>query len=327
MRVKMTAVILLFATLAWHSGAHAWGRRGHATVCEAAALLLAEKKEQSWLSSSSFDLSYYCNVPDITWKKGDLYKVEWTNHFMDLEIFDRAFRSSKIAKPFEMDRLTFNAKFPEVKDEAGRAYWRITELMTKLAQTVTALQPSNLALKNRHELQIEWLVAAGAIGHYVGDLGQPLHVSENFDGQLTHQKGLHAFFEDELVDRIFQTSSMQMQNEVMKLAQTKWRSQKAAFAKVSELQLIEVLATTSNRSLIELLAIDRRVGRKNLDRAMNAHHKMIVDRMAESAAVLAELWRRRLDWKFTGEKFYSFEGTPAYIVPPQVLPKTDAKTP
>ena len=35
--------------------------------------------------------SYYCNVPDFVWKEPATYGQESFNHFMDLEIFDRAF--------------------------------------------------------------------------------------------------------------------------------------------------------------------------------------------------------------------------------------------
>ena len=33
------------------------------------------------------------------------------------------------------------------------------------------------------------------IGHYIADSHVPLHVSSNHDGQLTNQKGIHAFWE------------------------------------------------------------------------------------------------------------------------------------
>lgn len=316
--LKLAAVVV--SVMVATSTAHGWGKRGHAAVCESAALLASEIESGEFLRSASFDLGYYCNVPDLIWKKGDLYQVEWTNHFMDLEIFDRAFRSSKVEKPFELDRLTFNAKFPDVKEEAGRAYWRIREMMAKLQTTVQELKRTNLDQTTRHRLQIDWLVAAGAVGHYIGDLGQPLHVSENYDGQFTRQKGIHAFFEDELVDHLFRKTSMQLESDVAKLAKTKWKEQKRRLSQKTEQQLIEDLTNSSNRSLKELLETDQKLGRKNVDRAAETNKKMIMDRLAESAVVLAELWTRRLGWKFDSNKFYSFEGMPSYIAPPRSQP-------
>ena len=36
------------------------------------------------------------------------------------------------------------------------------------------------------------------IGHYVGDLHVPLHTTKNYNGQLTHQHGIHGFWESRL---------------------------------------------------------------------------------------------------------------------------------
>ena len=36
------------------------------------------------------------------------------------------------------------------------------------------------------------------IGHYIADAHVPLHVSRNHNGQLTHQEGIHAFWESRI---------------------------------------------------------------------------------------------------------------------------------
>lgn len=36
------------------------------------------------------------------------------------------------------------------------------------------------------------------IGHYIGDAAVPLHTTENYNGQLTNQQGIHAFWESRL---------------------------------------------------------------------------------------------------------------------------------
>ena len=41
---------------------------------------------------------------------------------------------------------------------------------------------------------------AGVMAHYIGDLSQPLHDTKNYDGQLTGQPGIHAFFETTNID-------------------------------------------------------------------------------------------------------------------------------
>lgn len=303
-------LLLLFpfcAQMLLPSSSFAWGRRGHTVICEAASLLAAPNA--GFLKSSSYDLGYYCNVPDLAWKKGELYKVEWTNHFMDLEIFERAFRSVKSEKPFELDRVTFDSKYPFIKQEAGRAWWRIQELNQRLQKISQLLRDQNL--KDRHSAQADWLVTAGAIGHYVGDLSQPLHVTENFDGELTHQKGIHSFYEDAVVDELYS------RKDLLQMVLRKARKKSLSLKSQSTLELVKNLSEKSSRDLPALLALDLKVGRTPISKIADAHEAAIVEQMAEAALVLAELWSRELEWKFDGHRFFNFEGTPNYIVPPK----------
>lgn len=43
------------------------------------------------------------------------------------------------------------------------------------------------------------------LGHYVSDACVPLHLSSNYDGQLTGQKGLHALWESRLPEQFFES--------------------------------------------------------------------------------------------------------------------------
>lgn len=52
------------------------------------------------------------------------------------------------------------------------------------------------AFKNKNLKRI--LRLSSEIGHYIGDAHVPLHTTENYDGQLTDQDGLHAFWESRL---------------------------------------------------------------------------------------------------------------------------------
>ena len=52
------------------------------------------------------------------------------------------------------------------------------------------------AFEERDSLKI--LRASADLGHYVGDAHVPLHVTENYNGQLTGQRGIHAFWESRL---------------------------------------------------------------------------------------------------------------------------------
>lgn len=45
------------------------------------------------------------------------------------------------------------------------------------------------------------VTVAADMGHYTGDLHQPLHITENYDGQMTGQSGVHSRFESRLTSR------------------------------------------------------------------------------------------------------------------------------
>ena len=45
------------------------------------------------------------------------------------------------------------------------------------------------------------------LGHYIGDANVPLHTTENYNGQLTGQKGIHGFWESRLPELYFENYS------------------------------------------------------------------------------------------------------------------------
>lgn len=319
-RVLLIAIVVLEA-----QSAHAWGRRGHSIVCQTAAYMTAKEEKGGFLKAHSFDLGYYCNIPDLAWKKGDLYQKEWFNHFMDLEIFDRAFKeagdSVKNENPYLLSRDEFNAKFPTIENSAGRAYWRVRELLAGMEQIIASLKRTDLDIKERHEHQANWLLHAGAIGHYIGDLAQPLHVTENYDGQMTDQKGIHAWFEDTLVNELFLEENRGLESDVLKKAESIWRKRQKAWSTKTPLALMEEVTTTSNHRLKKLLALDKRMGRKDLKKAAQTFRPMIVEQLAEGSALLAELWRRGLGWDYNGTKFHNFLTTPPFLeIPTKATP-------
>lgn len=297
------------------SSAHAWGRRGHAIVCETAAYLASEETQGEFLKSHSYDLGYYCNAPDFHWKAPETYKVEWTNHFMDMEIFDREMKDSKVESPFAMDRASFDKTFPKIKQEAGRSWWRIRELSERLDTLTQSLKKTDLKTDERFRLQADWLTTAGAIGHYVGDLAQPLHTSENYDGQLSEQKGIHSFFEDKVVDELFLDKKGGFETEVLRKAEASWKKYKAKADKTNLLDLLKEMTTDSAKDLDSLLKIDKKVGRNDIKKAAAAQRDLIIRRLAAGAVVQAEMYRRHLGWDYVGKGFYTFVGTPAFIAP------------
>ena len=321
----MTSKMLVAATFSFlfliPTESFAWGRRGHSIVCQTAAYLDSNEPKAEFFKATSFDLGYYCNVPDLIWKRPATYKQEWFNHFMDMEIFNRLIKKSPLTKPYELDRDVFNVKFPEIKNEDGRAWWRIRELEDQLKGITEQLKKDKGSSAEKKASQLDWLVEAGAIGHYIGDLSQPLHVTENYDGQLSGQKGIHAYFEETVIDELYHSQTLGLEDEVMKAAEANWKKNQKFYATESTLALIEKLTETSNQRLVGLLAIDKKVGRTDIKKAAAAYRSLAIESMADGAVIVAEIWRRHIGWEFDSDRFFNFDPAPAFIE----LPKIPAK--
>jgi hypothetical protein len=67
--------------------------------------------------------------------------------------------------------------------------WQVGEYSLRLTE----------AFKSRNWDQVK--LEAAILAHYVADAHSPLHVTRNFDGQLTRQTGLAGRFETRLLDR------------------------------------------------------------------------------------------------------------------------------
>ena len=308
--MKMFIVVLLaLPSLSW-----AWGKRGHQIVGESAALVVASETNANFMHSRSYDFGYYANVPDFIWKRPATYKIEKNEHFMDLEIFERAFASAKLdIDPLALSRKEFEEKFPDVKPEAGRAFWRVRELVQQIegySAQLRGLKP-DAPVTERHAVQEKWLVAAGVLAHYIGDLAQPLHVSENYDGQLSGQKGIHSYFEDDLVEQLYPELAV----TTLRLAKDRWPEFKKQNANLSVLQLLKRLTKNSMQDLNPLLALDKKTKREVNKKTAAKFQRIIEQRLVDATLTLAEIYRRNLGWKFDGNRFYFFAGEPVYIHP------------
>jgi hypothetical protein len=135
---------------------------------------------------------------------------------------------------------------------------------------------------------------AGVMTHYVGDLAQPLHDTINYDGQMTDQKGIHAFFESTNLSAQNQT---QLAAQVQKSAEMLLKD--ANFLKqfqgdVTENMFYEVARAYSEKDLI--LKTDKDLGRKGDGAALQL--KIAISRMADGAATLSILLDKM--WKDAG---------------------------
>ncbi len=157
----------------------AWGFFGHRRINRMAVFTLPEselfgfyKRHIAWLEEHAVD-------PD---KRRYAFAEEAPRHFIDLDRYG----------PWPHDTL------PRDWDEAlelfgeerlinnGIAPWHIERTMAMLR---AAFRDGHLGRILRHSTDL---------GHYLGDLHVPLHCTENYNGGLTGQHGIHGFWESRL---------------------------------------------------------------------------------------------------------------------------------
>ncbi len=112
-------------------------------------------------------------------KRRNVNAEEAPRHYIDIDRYgDHPFDS--------IPETWFNAvaKFGEDSLKAhGIVPWHIQVMLTRLTN----------AFKEKNVPQI--LHNSADIGHYIGDAHVPLHVTKNYNGQLTNQVGIHGFWE------------------------------------------------------------------------------------------------------------------------------------
>jgi len=106
---------------------------------------------------------------------------EAPRHYLDVELYEKEIDSiprkwDDAVKKYGIARLNENGILP----------WQIQVSYYKLVN----------AFKTRDSLKI--LVYSAYLGHYLADAHVPLHTTQNHNGQLTNQSGIHAFWESRL---------------------------------------------------------------------------------------------------------------------------------
>jgi len=92
--------------------------------------------------------------------------------------------------------------FPRLEQRFVRERGRPTAAERRNGDVIWQIETYTLRLSRDFKFK-QWDAAdrdAVFVAHYAADLTQPLHTVVNYDGQLTHQAGIHARFETEMVN-------------------------------------------------------------------------------------------------------------------------------
>jgi hypothetical protein len=179
-RARLLAVIAIGLLAPGTAGA--WGRQVHFLVNGAATRHLpaefagfAQWTDSLELLSTEADARRCCD-PD-----------EDARHFIDIDSYPEFFSRTLPHTYAEMV-----ARYGKERvDGTGTVPWAIESAVATLTQ---------------HFRDRDWpraVAVAADIGHYVADAHQPLHLTMNYDGQMSGQRGIHSRYESALVEIYF----------------------------------------------------------------------------------------------------------------------------
>ena len=108
-------------------------------------------------------------------------------HYIDL---DHYYKTGE--NPFDMIPRRWTDAVAKFSEDTLQAYgivpWHIVQMKYRLQK---AFEAKNVDLILKYSADI---------GHYIGDAHVPLHTTENYNGQLTGQRGIHGLWESRLVE-------------------------------------------------------------------------------------------------------------------------------
>lgn len=152
-----------------------WGFLVHRTVNQLAIYQLPKSMQPFFYTNVAYLVKHSVR-PD---QRRNTDSTEASKHFIDSEPYGD---SSLWKMPFSWTEAV-NTYTKDTLEKYGYVPYWVMEMKQHLTR----------AFKNKNSDSI--LFYAADLGHYIADAHVPLHTSENYDGQLTGQKGLHSLWE------------------------------------------------------------------------------------------------------------------------------------
>jgi hypothetical protein len=176
---KLIAVFAFTAGAVNINNVYGWGEWGHMHINKAAVFALPVDMRIFFYDHIDYMVEESVAPDYRKYTIGD--KEEFARHYIDLE--DYGVNMNDLPKTLADAR----EKYPDsMLNRAGILPWYIQAMMNKLTNAMKAGRKAEI------------LFLAADLGHYIADAHMPLHTSSNHDGQLTGQRGIHAFWESQL---------------------------------------------------------------------------------------------------------------------------------
>jgi len=327
-----------------------WGELGHHMISRLSGRLVAEhplfpKDSPAGTSfayvfqSRRLMLGHLSNVPDSHWRSYDQNLKEEVNLFGDPTHYFEMDRYTQTV-PLDYEKAKVAVKSENFFKEVGSLPWRAQQFYDLYVWSL-----KNAPKLSCEEIQKKKLAPArdaqafaGLLAHFTEDVSMPLHATSNFDGVKTSQKGIHWYFESDLVDELemqgLEKKVLERALALMKpLGPSEAHTVASLRTKARELYpesekrngvaaLMLVLLKDSLDTTPELLALDKKHGltndgRKHPSEAAPHFEPLIIERLALSVAVTTDLFVRGWIEAGSPEQCYTWDYAlkPAFVSP------------
>ena len=184
MKRKFIRILIVLYLVLHISESSGWGFFAHEQINRLAVFTLPPemigfyKKNIEYIASEA-------TRPD---KRRYAIKEEAARHYIDIDHYGE--------NPFEVVPRKWKDAVEKFSEDTLQAYgivpWHVNLMIMRLTDAFKANDAKSI-LKISTEL-----------GHYIGDAHVPLHTTENYNGQLTGQHGIHGFWESRLPELYFE---------------------------------------------------------------------------------------------------------------------------
>lgn len=178
MKKNCLLFLFLFFFQAFENHVFAWGFFAHQRINRLAVFCLPEQM-QAFFKRNIVYLTENAVNPDR--RRGSV-KDEAPKHYIDIDVYgDSAL--------WKMPRRWKDAVAKYTEDtlqEYGIVPWQVNNMKYNLQKAFESKNPRKI------------LATAADFGHYIADSNVPLHTTQNYNGQMTNQKGIHGFWESRI---------------------------------------------------------------------------------------------------------------------------------
>ncbi len=203
MRIRLCLIVTLALLVLLPQTLRAWHHEGHHLIVTVAVQSLPADVPTFFREGGA--AIAHCSVdPDVFREKTtpQLKSTESAEHFIDLEMLD-----GHELPPLRQKYVALCAELKIDPFDAGMLPWSVTEWQQKL----TVAFAEHRRWPDDPFIRSKCLIYAGILGHYSGDLSQPLHCTIHHNGRVTAtNKNPHGTIHAKVDDLLYRLTPQEM---------------------------------------------------------------------------------------------------------------------